>query len=76
METLEVIFEDIYNPVIQDIDTEKDDNERFKKILKMIENLQDKKVNEVLTINYVLKKFSDKQKYPEDCLSLHQQRAL
>jgi len=33
METLEIIFEDIFNPVIQDIDTEKEDNLRFKKIL-------------------------------------------
>jgi len=39
METLEVIFEDIFYPVIQDIDTENADNDTFLRILKMIENL-------------------------------------
>ena len=54
METLQVIMSDIYNPVIYEQDTKHDDNRRFIIISKMIENLHDEKINEILTINYVL----------------------
>jgi len=39
MENLEIIFEDIFNPVIQDNVTANDNCETFAKILKMTENL-------------------------------------
>lgn len=54
METLKAVIADIYNPVIQDVDTIADDNRRYIEISKMIDSLHEEKINAILTINYVL----------------------
>lgn len=60
METLKIIVSDIFNPIIHYVDTTNDDNDTCLKITKIIENLHDEKITEILTINYVLKECDGK----------------
>ena len=69
MEILKVIVTDIFNPVIHYVDTTNDDNETCLKITKIIENLHDQKITEILTINYVLKECDAK-------INMRQKRVL
>ena len=59
METLEKIIEDLFNPVINSIDTVNDNNHHLFKIKDMIDNLHLFKMKQLLTLNYVLMMFED-----------------
>ena len=60
MQTLKMIVADIYNPVIQEVDTMRDNNDICLEISKLIENLHSKKITEILTLHYIIKECASK----------------
>lgn len=54
MATLKLIVSDIYNPVIQEVDTLYDKNDIFLEITKLVEDQHRKKITQILTLNYIL----------------------
>lgn len=69
METLEKIIGDLFNPVINNVDTVNDNTQDIFAIKQLIDNLHLIKMKQLLTLNYVMQTF-DKD------LNDHQKRMI